>query len=203
MSRTKWISNPTIREKNLWSFLPTLLALAILFSAFGQAAAQGNNATNDDVYSVDDDGILDSNATTVIPGSIVARPATAVTVADAVLFPWFVQFLGCLTVFVLSRFNLPVPFAAVMFIFGALMGYGAVTDQALEDPTNDVRKALLDSITLWINIDSATLLLIFLPGLIFKDAVDIPINLFVVAAGEFFKHKQKNENDDNINPLWP
>ena len=97
--------------------------------------------------------------------------------ANAILFPWFVQLLGCVTLFVLTRFNLPIPYAAVMFIEGAIMG-GIV----VQDVCNENR--LHDSVRQWINIDSGVLLLIFLPGLIFKDAVEIPINLFQVAIGK-------------------
>mmetsp|Transcript_23196 Transcript_23196/g.50706 ORF Transcript_23196/g.50706 Transcript_23196/m.50706 type:complete len:239 (-) Transcript_23196:85-801(-) len=213
----KWWSflfrTPYRKQRKLTDlFVPSLaivgVILAVLLCCAEQVAAEDNTTnatiaiTTDDVDVFNDYGDVDgidngnsngkSNASanaTAVPGengAIVERP-TASVVADAILFPWFVQFLGCLAMFVLTRINLPVPFASVMFILGALMGYGAVRSPELADPNNDsvVRHYLIDSITQWINIDSDTLLLIFLPGLIFKDAVDIPINLFVVAACKF------------------
>ena len=100
--------------------------------------------------------------------------------SDGILFPWLVQLLGCCAVFVLERYNIPVPYAAVMFAIGALMGSLAV----MRFDSGSERTYLQDSILTWVNIDSSLLLLIFLPGLIFKDAVDIPINLFLVAWGK-------------------
>ncbi|OEU09682.1 hypothetical protein FRACYDRAFT_194728, partial [Fragilariopsis cylindrus CCMP1102] len=117
-------------------------------------------------------------------GDIVQRPSNAVA-ADSILYPWFIQLLGCCSLFVLTRFNCPIPYAAIMFIWGAIFGIIASTneeDAIYEDAADsDNRNYIQDSITAWINIDSATLLLVFLPGLIFKDAVEIPINLFQVA----------------------
>jgi len=107
------------------------------------------------------------------------------TAADAMLFPWFVQFLGCVTLFILRRFDLPFPYAAIMFIWGMIMG-GLVV--ALGDPNDETKtNALNDSIRQWANINPNLLLLVFLPGLIFKDAVEIPINLFLAAIGTLTK----------------
>ena len=94
--------------------------------------------------------------------------------AYAILYPWLVQLLGCMSLVLLTRFNIPVPYAAVMFIWGTILGVLATNAPRIDSAL----PRLIDSITSWINIDSATLLLIFLPGLIFKDAVEIPINLF-------------------------
>jgi hypothetical protein len=57
---------------------------------------------------------------------------------------------------------------------------GAVASLRLAD------NPLSNSIQLWANIDSALLLLIFLPGLIFKDAVEINFNMFIVAIWQLW-----------------
>ena len=44
----------------------------------------------------------------VIPISPTATPS------DYILFPWFVELLGCWSLFLLTRFNVPIPYAAVM-----------------------------------------------------------------------------------------
>ena len=53
------------------------------------------------------------------------------------------------------------------------------------DVPDTEHNALHDSITEWINIDSKLLLMVFLPGLLFKEAVEVPINLFQIAFGMF------------------
>ena len=181
-----------------WLF-PTLLAILVIgFWAEPVASEElcqqhdsfGNETTttasNSDDYTI---GSLHSNG--------AAAAASLQNTADAILFPWFVQFIGCCVFFLLARYNLPVPYAACMFVVGALMGILAVRMETLLEKENNVdvsggaadrltRHYLQDSILTWINIDSSLLLLIFLPGLIFKDAVEIPIHLFLVAAGKCF-----------------
>ena len=97
-------------------------------------------------------------------------------IQDAILFPWFVELIGVCSLFLLKRFRLPIPYVAVMFILGAIMGAGAALS-GLPD-------RLTSSINMWTQIDSQALLLIFLPGLIFRDAIEININLFLVAIGQ-------------------
>merc|ERR1719157_65568 len=124
--------------------------------------------------------ILNNTLVTPTPGSaniVDAREGSKD--AYAILYPWLVQLLGCMSLVLLARFNIPVPYAAVMFIWGTILG--VVATNADNDSAMELSPKLIDSITSWINIDSETLLLIFLPGLIFKDAVEIPINLFQVA----------------------
>lgn len=93
-------------------------------------------------------------------------------VQDAVLFPWFVQLLGSCVIYLLTNYNIGLPYAAVMFVLGAFMG--AFVSWAGND------NALATSIKLWANIDGQLTLLIFLPGLIFKDAVEFNLNMFLV-----------------------
>ena len=99
-------------------------------------------------------------------------------VTDVILFPWFVELMGCVVLFLLVHFNIPVPYAACLFILGAIMG--SVASLRLAD------NRLSSSIVQWSNIDSAVLLLIFLPPLIFKDAVEINFNMFMVAIWQLW-----------------
>ena len=65
-----------------------------------------------------------------------------------------------------------LPYTAVMFVEGAVLGviYGS-TDF-------DLNEHLGESISLWININPDVLLLIFLPGLLFGDALHVNYHLF-------------------------
>lgn len=98
--------------------------------------------------------------------------------AHAVLFPAFCLTLGVAVFYFLSRYLQALPYTAVMFLIGTLMGIGA----ALSHDDNQ----LSESIQLWVEIDSEVLLLVFLPGLIFKDAIGLNVHLFRVALGQCF-----------------
>jgi hypothetical protein len=45
--------------------------------------------------------------------------------AYTVLFPWFTQMIGVFLFFLLCKFEVPVPFAAIMFLVGAACGIGS------------------------------------------------------------------------------
>jgi NhaP-type Na+/H+ or K+/H+ antiporter len=89
----------------------------------------------------------------------------------AVLMPWFVQAVGVVVFYMLTRHFHAVPYTAVLFVTGTVMGVGAV------------RSGFSDQLTLsisqWTNIDSEVLFCVFLPGLLFKDALEINFHLFV------------------------
>lgn len=93
----------------------------------------------------------------------------------AILFPWFAEILGVLVFFILARskYISMLPFTAVMFLLGMAMGIGVVR------LSND--NLLNQSILQWAGIDSEVILLVFLPGLIFKDAFAMNVHLFVSA----------------------
>ena len=90
--------------------------------------------------------------------------------AYGVLFPWFVEALGIVVFFLLSRYAPVLPYTGICFIVGALMGMGyswsGQTDQ------------LTQSIQMWDGIDGEVLLLVFLPGLVCRDAFDLDQHLF-------------------------
>lgn len=94
----------------------------------------------------------------------------------ALLFPSFCLTIGILVFYFLSRYLQALPFTAVMFLIGSVMGIG---EALIEDDHQ-----LSESIRMWSNIDSEVLLLSFLPGLIFKDSIGLNVHLFRVALGQ-------------------
>jgi NhaP-type Na+/H+ or K+/H+ antiporter len=91
----------------------------------------------------------------------------------AVLVPWFVQAVGIVVFYMLTRHFHAVPYTAVLFVTGTVMGVGAV------------RSGFSDQLTLsisqWTYIDAEVLFCVFLPGLLFKDALEINFHLFVLS----------------------
>lgn len=66
--------------------------------------------------------------------------------ANAVLFPWFSLLLGTLVYYVLTRYASWIPYTAVMFVIGTVLGISAVRI----DNTNILKDSLE---TYWLNID--------------------------------------------------
>ena len=89
----------------------------------------------------------------------------------AVLFPSFTLTIGFVTFFILSRYLRALPYTAVMFLIGTLMGIST----ALSDNFSHIS----ETIRLWLGINYEVLLLVFLPGLIFKDAFGMNVHLFI------------------------
>ena len=83
----------------------------------------------------------------------------------AVVYPWVVQAVGIVVYFILTRYVHVIPYTAVMFILGIFMGMGASQSHSTD--------ILSQSIRMWVSIDSETLFTVFLPGLLFKDALEI------------------------------
>jgi hypothetical protein len=88
----------------------------------------------------------------------------------ALLYPWFVMAMGLAVFYVLARYCNWLPYTAVMFFLGMVMGIYSVTE--------DNPDQLTASIRIWQEIDSETLLLGFLPGLLFRDAYSANVFLF-------------------------
>jgi NhaP-type Na+/H+ or K+/H+ antiporter len=79
--------------------------------------------------------------------------------------------VGTLAYLALSRFLPWIPYTALMFTIGTIVGISVVR--------MDRTTLLTESITdFWLNIDSEVLLLVFLPGLIGKDAMQLDATLF-------------------------
>jgi NhaP-type Na+/H+ or K+/H+ antiporter len=91
--------------------------------------------------------------------------------AQAVLFPWFAQALGIITFYILSRFAPWLPYTGVLFLLGTIAGIGTV--RLMSD--HDLAVSMKD---FWIPINSRILLLVFLPGLVYKDAASLSMHLF-------------------------
>ena len=94
----------------------------------------------------------------------------------AVLFPSFTLTIGFVTFFILSRYMRALPYTAVMFLIGALMGIGT----GLSDNFSHVS----ETIRLWLGINYEVLLLVFLPGLLFKDSYGLNVHLFIYSFGQ-------------------
>jgi len=88
----------------------------------------------------------------------------------AVLFPFFSASIGVVVLFLLDRFNITVPYTALMFVFGMALG--------LIFGLTSLDGELSQSVDLWTSIDSETLLLVFLPGLLFGDALNVNYHMF-------------------------
>ncbi|KAL7519617.1 hypothetical protein ACHAWX_004377 [Stephanocyclus meneghinianus] len=86
-----------------------------------------------------------------------------------VLFPWFAVFLGVVVYYVLSRFTHGLPYTAIMFITGAMIGYSAL---------HAASNAIVDSTRLWLGINGEIIILTFLPGLLFLDSYNSNVFLF-------------------------
>jgi Sodium/hydrogen exchanger family len=117
-------------------------------------------------------GSESSNATSSIDqGGSEGEPSEDVEPVVAVLFPWFSLAVGTLAYLALSRFLPWIPYTALMFTIGTIAGICVVRmDRAV---------LLTESISdFWLNIDSEVLLLVFLPGLIAKDAMQLDATLF-------------------------
>ena len=107
--------------------------------------------------------------------SSASQSSGAYNSTDAVLFPSFCMTIGVLVYYVLSRVPFLtqwLPYTAAMFLFGVAMGVGTTVLSHSSNPLNQ-------SIQAWTDIDASVLLLVFLPGLIYKEiAVGLNIHLF-------------------------
>jgi NhaP-type Na+/H+ or K+/H+ antiporter len=93
--------------------------------------------------------------------------------AYAVLMAWFVQAIGVLVFFILTRYIHALPYTAVLFILGVIMGVGSAK-AGFDDQ-------LTKSVGIWTGIDHEVLFAVFLPGLLFKDAFEINFHLFTAS----------------------
>lgn len=99
--------------------------------------------------------------------------AHSVHEAYAVLLPWFVQALGIIVFYLQTRRFHALPYTAVLFVLGVIMGAIARKDHMTDQLTSSVR--------MWAGIDYEVLFNVFLPGLLFKDAFEVNFHLFVAS----------------------
>jgi hypothetical protein len=98
--------------------------------------------------------------------------------AYAVLYPWFILAIGVVSYYTISRYAPWMPYTAVMFVIGTIIG--VVTRTSSKDPNQ-----LNISIEyFWMEIDSEVLLLTFLPGLVFSDSTSLNTHLFEKSFGQ-------------------
>ena len=97
----------------------------------------------------------------------------------ALLFPWLMQILGVFAFLMLTRYCHWFPYTAFMFVLGTFMGVGT----ARLDKDNQLAESMQ---IFWIPIDSEVLLVGFLPGLLFKDAICLNAHLFRVSFWQNF-----------------
>jgi NhaP-type Na+/H+ or K+/H+ antiporter len=116
---------------------------------------------------------VQSNDTTEAADSESEIETEGIEVVYAVLMPWFVQAVGVVVFYILTRHVHAVPYTCVLFVTGTLMGVGAVRTGNSDQ--------LTESVTLWTNINAEVLFTVFLPGLLFKDALEINFHLFLAS----------------------
>lgn len=94
----------------------------------------------------------------------------------AALLPWFTQAVGVVLYFLLTRYLHGIPYTCALFVMGIFMGAGAART-GLDDQ-------LTMSIELWRGIPEKVLFVVFLPGLLFKDALEINFHLFQASISQ-------------------
>ena len=94
----------------------------------------------------------------------------------AVLLPWFVQALGIVVFYLLTRHLQALPYTAVLFVLGLIMGVGGSLGSSDDQLTSSIR--------MWADIDSHVLFGVFLPGLLFKDAFEVNFHLFMASMSQ-------------------
>lgn len=116
-----------------------------------------------------------STSNTPVPGSETEQETVleGIEPVYAVLMPWFVQAVGVVVFYLLTRHVHAIPYTCVLFVTGTLMGVGAVRTGNSDQ--------LTESISLWTNINAEVLFAVFLPGLLFKDALEINFHLFLAS----------------------
>lgn len=87
-----------------------------------------------------------------------------------ILFPWLSMLVGVVSYYILSRYIHALPYTAMMFMLGALMGYSALHTEG--------GNAIVESTRMWLGINGELIILAFLPGLLFLDSYNINVYLF-------------------------
>jgi Sodium/hydrogen exchanger family len=98
----------------------------------------------------------------------------------AVLFPPLIMTFGVMVYYLLSRYLHALPHTAVLFLMGTMIGLGVASRQG------ETQNHIHITAELWDKIDSEVLLLVFLPGLIFKDSLAQNPHLFSIAIWQLF-----------------
>mmetsp|Transcript_27066 Transcript_27066/g.40073 ORF Transcript_27066/g.40073 Transcript_27066/m.40073 type:complete len:877 (-) Transcript_27066:218-2848(-) len=157
-----WASTPPERL-----FLLILISLSLLFN-FALAGEYGGGGDNGGGGNYRNSSSEHGGG--VAPEEAHPRPYTAV------LFPWFVQLLGVVVFYIITRVISAIPYTAIMFLLGAAMGAGSV----LHGADSEINATILQ----WTDINAEVLLLVFLPGLLFRDALHVNWHLFCMSVSQ-------------------
>jgi NhaP-type Na+/H+ or K+/H+ antiporter len=144
------------------------LMLLLLLNAYCSAASDEGNQTTDATESDGSDHTTDSENEEKSEHNDHLAPY-------AVLFPSLIMTFGVMAYYILSRYIHALPYTAVLFLLGTIIGLGVASRVGMT--TNDIHVTA----ELWNNINSEVLLLVFLPGLIFKDSLGQNPHLFTIA----------------------
>lgn len=104
--------------------------------------------------------------------------------SHSVLYASLVLTIGIVVYYTLSRFLHWIPYTAMMFLLGAIMGL--ISASRVLTLVSVKEHYLQDTLFAWQDIDSEVLLLVFLPGLIFKDALGQNPYLFAMGFNQLF-----------------
>lgn len=127
-------------------------------------------------------GVLGEGEVTEESGAEDAHAEEIIHPAHAVLYPSFVLTLGVIVYYFLSRFLHGLQYTAIMFLSGVIMGIVSSIELFLRPDKHEYY--MHDTLFAWQGINSEVLLLVFLPGLIFKDALGQNPYLFAIGSGQ-------------------
>ena len=105
------------------------------------------------------------------------KPPKVISPYYALLFPFFILAMSLVIFYVLTRYIHMVPYTAVLFLMGTVMGLITSSVRSRDDQ-------LSNSTLMYEGIHGNLLLLGFLPGLLFKDAYCLDVHLFFNAFSQ-------------------
>ena len=158
-------------SKSLLFSVQAAVLLFLLLACATAAAEEEGKVLNEEGEVLNEEG-------SPVEGEKHGQGEGHVEAVHAVLLPWFVQGAGVFIYYIMSRYLHGVPYTAVLFVVGVFMGAGA-SRAGLKDQ-------LTDSIGLWQSIGQETLFTVFLPGLLFKDAIEVNFHLFQASFAQLF-----------------
>lgn len=145
----------------------TMIALLSLLLATVPCAASEEGGTG-----------TDGNATDASENGSESEVHEEILDPYAVLFPSLIMTFGVIVYYLLSRYLHALPYTAVMFLLGTTIGLGVSLR------VGQTENSIHITAELWQSINSEVLLLVFLPGLIFKDSMGQNPYLFAIAIGQ-------------------
>eukprot|EP00934_Nitzschia_sp_Nitz4_P000343 Nitzschia sp. Nitz4//scaffold35_size145790//85172//87847//NITZ4_003034-RA/size145790-snap-gene-0.15-mRNA-1//1//CDS//3329549136//343//frame0 len=146
---------------------PMRLILLLTLLLLGSAAETTEDTGDHSNFTyTDDEGLVDEL-------ELGGEEEEEAEPAFAILYPPFALTVGVFVFFILSRHVQALPYTAVMFLIGVMMGIAA--------EVSEFQNHMAHTLNAWIGINSEVLLLVFLPGLIFKDAFGQNVHLFLFA----------------------